>query len=193
MENNINEKETIQNEDLNCDNNIYKENESINTLSDNDIIKYIGYSNTEYYFKQFKNNKDKKNFASWNWASFFLGGYWLLYRKLYGSFIVVLIASLLGNAIFDPISSTISIIFNLAIMILLGVFGNCIYINNGIKKMLSLKRFFSKHGNVDHALEVNGGTNIVAPLVLLGVILLLVLIVSSVFSSIISTIASFPF
>ena len=158
-----------------------------NKITDLDIINFIGNKNTKYYFEKFKNNHERSNFASWNWASFFLGTYWLLYRKLYKWFIGVFLIKLFGGILIGTFSSTLAAIFDLIIMVLLGVYGNCIYVHDSKNKITSLKSFFNKFGDSSEALKENGGTNIVAPLVLLAVCLLFaimfVLVFASVFSS----------
>lgn len=170
--------------------NLEKENSTSasNEISDLELIHFIGNKNTEYYFEKFKANETKKNFASWNWASFFLGTYWLLYRKLYKWFIGVLLVKLFGTLLISTFSSTLATIFDLAIMILLGVYGNCIYVYSSKKKISSLKSFFTKFGNSTEAIKENGGTNLVAPLVLLAIGSIIAMIFVSIFASVFSSI-----
>lgn len=169
-------------------------NLSLDKITDSDFIKFVGSKNTEHYFNQWKNNENKNTFSSWNWASFFLGGYWLLYRKLYAWFVGVTIVDFLAVAILDNFSPLLAGLIPLIIMILLGIFGNCIYIRHSKKKILSLKKFFDKYGDTDEALKANGGTTLVAPLVLLASAGVIAIIVGTLLTTLISSMAySFPF
>ncbi|MGG7097152.1 DUF2628 domain-containing protein [Clostridium sardiniense] len=169
-------------------------NSSLDKITDSDFIKFVGLKNTEHYFNQWKNNENKNTFSSWNWASFFLGGYWLLYRKLYAWFVGVTIVDFIAVAILDNFSPLLAGLIPLIIMILLGIFGNCIYIRHSKKKILSLKKFFDKYGDTDEALKANGGTTLVAPLVLLASAGVIAIIVGTLLTTLISSMAySFPF
>ena len=44
----------------------------------------VGYKNAEYYVSRFKRFDEQGVQASWNWPSFFVSFYWLLYRKMWG-------------------------------------------------------------------------------------------------------------
>ena len=44
----------------------------------------VGHRNTEYYVSRFKRFDEQGMKASWNWPSFFVSFYWLLYRKMWG-------------------------------------------------------------------------------------------------------------
>lgn len=163
-------------------------------ITDSDFIKFVGPINTEHYFTHWKNNENKSTFSSWNWASFFLCEYWLLYRKLYAWFIGVTIVDFLAVAIFDKFSPIIAGLIPLIIRILLGVFGNCIYIRHSKKKILSLKKFFNKYGHTKEALKANGGTTLVAPLVLLAVSGVATITVATLLTTLLSSLVySFPF
>ena len=149
-------------------------------FTDSDFINFVGLRNTEYYFKKWKNNKDKNCFISWNWASFFLGLYWLLYRKLYAWFIGIAIIDTVCVSLISIYNPIIAGLIPLIIAILLGIFGNSIYIKHTKKKIKSLKTFFDKYGDTKEVLEANGGTTLVAPIVLLA-ISTVVTIVSTIF------------
>lgn len=168
-------------------------NSNSDEITDSDFVTFVGQTNTEYYFNHWKNNSDKNTFSSWNWASFFLGGYWLLYRKLYAWFVGFTIVDFIGFTILDTFSPFISILFSLIMMILLGIFGNCIYIRHSKKKILPLKKFFYRFGNTDEALKTNGGTTLVAPLVLLAAAGVIAIMVATLLNTLISSMISFPF
>ncbi len=48
--------------------------------------------NQKFYEEKFKKMNDTGKSASWNWAAFFLGIYWMIYRKMYfkaGAFFIL--------------------------------------------------------------------------------------------------------
>lgn len=67
-------------------------------LSTTEIIKD---SKKGYYAKQFTKLDENSKVLSWNWACFFFGPFWMIYRKMFANGLVVLalyiIASLLGT------------------------------------------------------------------------------------------------
>lgn len=163
-------------------------NKNIDTdFTDSDFINFIGLRNTEYYFKKWKNNKDKDLFASWNWASFFLGLYWLLYRKLYAWFVGIAIIDTICITLISVYSPIIAGLIPLIIAILLGIFGNSIYIKHSKKKIKSLKTFFDQYGDTREALEANGGTTLVAPIVLLAMSTIITIASTMLFTSFLSS------
>lgn len=61
----------------------------------NDVIpeEYYDYfvgKNAEVYQKKWKNKNPEKLNIGWNWAAFFVGGYWLLYRRMYKEWLLIL-------------------------------------------------------------------------------------------------------
>ncbi len=61
--------------------------------------------NTQRYIPKFADMSRRKKKASWNWASFFLRGYWLLYRKCYKEGIVALVISLISVLLNIPMNN----------------------------------------------------------------------------------------
>lgn len=76
---------------------------------------------------------------SWNWCAFFFTSAWMFYRKMYKPAIIVMVIEYLaipvlasvfsGSFPFGPLTLTTSIgsTLSLAVSILLGLFGNYIY------------------------------------------------------------------
>ena len=52
----------------------------------------IGKKRLDYYLKRFESFDDRGGglIPSWNWAAFFFTWLWVLYRKMYAAFFVVL-------------------------------------------------------------------------------------------------------
>lgn len=152
-----------------------------------DFINFVGHSNTEYYFKKMRKQDGTKQFPSWNFAAFFVPGYWFLYRKLYKWFIGYSIVNVIIALIAEFTNSNVTLIGNLILSILVGIFANSIYITHAKRKIKSLRSFFEQFSNVDEQIKANGGTNIVAPLVLLAISLFIALIAVVLFASIASS------
>lgn len=61
----------------------------------NDVIseEYYDYfvgTKAEVYRRKWKNKNPKKLNLGWNWAAFFFGGFWLLYRRMYKEWLLLL-------------------------------------------------------------------------------------------------------
>lgn len=74
-------------------------NETINGIPVSDFATFIG-KNSDYYIPKFFNMSKTGRKISWNWPSFFLGGYWYLFRRMIKvSFIFIVINMLFTNLI----------------------------------------------------------------------------------------------
>ena len=71
--------------------------EEIDGVPVHDLAIYVG-ENTHYFLPKFKEFKTSKKIATWNWPAFFLDFYYLIYRKMWGAGIIVLILSLILSA-----------------------------------------------------------------------------------------------
>lgn len=54
---------------------------------------YVG-NKAEVYRKKWNNKNPEKLNLGWNWASFFFGGLWLIYRKMYREWLILTCASI---------------------------------------------------------------------------------------------------
>lgn len=81
-----------------------------------------------YYADKWSNSSDPANHAGWNWASFFVGLFWLGYRKMFGILLMILAIYLVTDAIvyFTGIGFLNSVI-PFAIFVYLGAKGNSLY------------------------------------------------------------------
>lgn len=159
-------------------NNFYYENSNSysnpNAVTEADFIAFVGEKNTEYYLDKFERYQSNQNFASWNWAAFFLGMFWILYRKLYK-----LAGILFGINLLSVFLIGGSSILNLVIMIGCGTYGNLIYVKDSIQKIENIKRFSSNisHMDLNNRLIHNGGVSFVGPIILLLLITPLIITV----------------
>lgn len=175
--NNINAYNSKQNTNSSTDNsrNIYDDN----NISIEEFVAFIGSNNVNYYLEYIHKMQNNNKFISWNWPCFFLGPYWLLYRKLY-ALASVLIALTLAFLIFN---SDIPVIIALIIRIILAMFANSIYLNTCEHKINLIKTTINNLSTTQYInrLHRKGGVTLAAPLIWLG-IYIIVLIISVVLS-----------
>ena len=126
--------------------------------------------NVQYYMPKFWEMKTSKKNTSWNFASFFLTAYWLIYRKMYAyGFIYLGACALCG--IIPFIGSVLSIILGIGGAVLGGIYGNYIYMME-VEKRISQERAMPDMYKSAHRAK-KSGTNIVVPLCLAGGVFLL--------------------
>ena len=129
--------------------------------------------NQSYYLEKFNLIEKTGDKKAWNWCSFLIGGYWMLYRKMYVQAIIYIIANLILGCI-----PFIGWALSLALCVGLGIFGNSIYLDH-------IKKTFSEIGVADSnmrstLINKKGGTNLVLP-ILLAVIPVIIGIIASIF------------
>ena len=129
--------------------------------------------NQSYYLEKFNLIEKTGDKKAWNWCSFLIGGYWMLYRKMYVQAIIYIIANLILGCI-----PFIGWALSLALCVGLGIFGNSIYLDH-------IKKTFSEIGFADSnmrstLINKKGGTNLVLP-ILLAVIPVIIGIIASIF------------
>lgn len=147
---------------------IYKSEspEKIGQNYESTLRAYIG-KNSDYYIEQLKRieNGEKVNF---NWVGFFIGGAWLIYRKMYSYFFLLMLVP----------------VYNIILIINLIFKTNKIYYKALCKKIENDKLTGKDINNQENVIEIakkHGGTNFV------GVIVLLVLAIgSAIFSLMLS-------
>ncbi len=119
------------------------------------LLPYIG-KNREYYGGKFRTIKttDKKN--SWNLCAFLFSSFWLVYRKMYVPAVVIAIVY----------TYTESILLNLALSILVGIFGNYIYMQR-IERLVVKEKTLASGQDREKYIQKNAGTSVIAVFVLL--------------------------
>lgn len=96
-----------------------------------------------------------------NFAAFFFGGAYLIYRKVYGIGAFWLILCLVVQVIF-PIALIkwyITALFQIGASIMCGMLANQLILNNAAAKMLNLK--LNKEKNIKEKMASIGGTNVI--------------------------------
>lgn len=78
--------------------------------------------NQNFYEEKFRKMDDSGKSISWNWAAFFMGIYWMIYRKMYFKAGAFFILSLVASS-----TPYIGGILNLAVLIGIGVYANALY------------------------------------------------------------------
>ena len=129
--------------------------------------------NQSYYLEKFNLIEKTGDKKAWNWCSFLIGGYWMLYRKMYVQAIIYIIANLILGCI-----PFIGWALSLALCVGLGIFGNLLYLDH-------IKKTFTEIGCADSnmrstLINKKGGTNLVLP-ILLAVIPVIIGIIASIF------------
>lgn len=127
-------------------------NQDLNFCTE-DEMKFFLSKKQDFYLMKFKlitTTGDKK---TWNWSSFFLNTYWMIYRKMYLEALIFYSVNLIIS--FIPF---IGSILNMLLYIGLGMFGNSLYLNY-------INRRFKQINSADSTLRqilINkyGGTNL---------------------------------
>lgn len=107
------------------------------------------------------NNASKITDKNFNFAAFFFGGAYLIYRKVYGIGAFVLALTLIVQILF-PIARIkwyITLIFELLVYLAVGIFANQLILNNAAAKILNLKMANEK--DIKDKLIKIGGCNII--------------------------------
>jgi len=155
---------------------ISKPNNKIDNSSDylnTDEMNLFISKKTEYYNEKFNQIIKTGNKKTWNWAAFFFNILWLLYRKMYIQCGIMLLISLVVSGISSSIPF-LGLILSWGVSIGFGMYANSIYLDHINKKLNEINSmgYEPKEGMI----RKKGGTNIVLPLVLVGIYVLLIVI-----------------
>lgn len=122
---------------------------------DADIQTLVG-AKAEYYIPKFQEMKVQNKKSTWNWSAFLFTPYWMIYRKMYAYG-----AGMLGiSAVLTLIIRTVGSILAFCGYIVLGIFGNYIYMNFLEKKAAQMKAMNEPY-KTQFAVK-NGGVNTTA-------------------------------
>ena len=125
--------------------------------------------NQSYYLEKFNLIEKTGDKKAWNWCSFLIGGYWMLYRKMYVQAIIYIIANLILGCI-----PFVGWALSLALCVGLGILGNSLYLDH-------VKKTFTEIGCADSnmrstLISKKGGTNLVLPILLAVIPVIIALI-----------------
>ncbi|MFY4775723.1 DUF2628 domain-containing protein [Metabacillus sp. RGM 3146] len=115
------------------------------------------------------------NKAGWNWAAFFLGIFWLGYRKMYRFLLIFLGIYLLVDLItwpfylfLDPVTmdkvspliDLLNYVIGIASSVTLGIYGNYFYYKHAKEKINNIKQKFPNHPDIQaYEITKRGGTS----------------------------------
>ncbi|MGL4772629.1 MAG: DUF2628 domain-containing protein [Clostridium sp.] len=143
-----------------------------------DFIDFVGPKRTEYYAERLYDYNTNEGFIKWNWSAFICGFYWLLYRKMWKYAGLYFGVNAITTLVLKNMPGYTTLIRTLILMILVGLFGNQLYVKNSMRKISKLKLYLTGlskeqiRARIQHA----GGTNLWLPLTIIGVIILLIII-----------------
>jgi hypothetical protein len=119
--------------------------------------------NSNYYLGKWRDMDARGKRTSFNWAAFFLNALWLIYRKMWGLGLGILIGVLALNAIvlaISPFLSPIVSVLSIAVAIYVGLNGNNIYRRQAEREVARAAAGSpDMHGRMS-LLSRRGGTNI---------------------------------
>jgi hypothetical protein len=124
---------------------------------------FIG-TNRDYYLSKWNRHKGKEWFVSWNWAGFFFGCLWLLYRKMYVLFFAIYF-SIVFFSYFLPISG-------IGMAMLTGMYGNAFYRRHTTRKIREIRSSVDPE-HQERMIKEEGGTSVLA--VFGGIVLIVVI------------------
>jgi hypothetical protein len=121
----------------------------------------VGPRNTGYYISKFEafQGASGKSRLSWNWPAFLFNVVWALYRKLYGS-AILLFAIAFAASILDRFGSvTLSGLTVLCVSIFFGLFANFLYFRKALKAAADAEVSFNDASAQLEYLRKKGGVH----------------------------------
>lgn len=116
---------------------------------------FVGEKKEDYYL-----NKWSKGEQTWNWAAFFLGIFWLGYRKLYVPIFVMLAIFLVIDVVFALVGINDTYESNaigIGVGLTLGFLGNYLYRQQANKKISRLQVQYRDYDQLRHNVKLSGG------------------------------------
>ncbi|CEI73355.1 DUF2628 domain-containing protein [Romboutsia hominis] len=153
-------------------NNIAKYSD-ISDIDIDDIEKFV-FKNTHYYNEKFNKIKTTGSKITWNWAAFFLNIYWMLYRKMYLQAGAIFLGSILIAQI-----PYLGAILSFGLSIAIGMYSNALYLNHIQRKLTEVQHL--DYEMKESMIIKKGGTNIVIPLIAVGICIVIAFIIIMLF------------
>ncbi|WP_088043368.1 DUF2628 domain-containing protein [Bacillus sp. EAC] len=151
--------------------------EESDELTDIERFKIFTRKNTKKYIERLNLTSQsdydylkKGKIISWNWASFFLGIYWMAYRKMWKFVAIYLVYFVVVDTLLRDqkgLSSSINFVVNL----LLGMYGNSHYFSYSSKKIDGIKAKGLAKDDELSSLQKAGGPSIVSFLISIFIVL----------------------
>jgi hypothetical protein len=137
-----------------------------------DMMRYIGGNWPKYrdLWREMKGSSDLK--ISFSIAGFFLTTFWMLYRKLYAAAFLTFGAGM----VFAFVAPKHAWLFNIAVCCVTGLYGKALVLQRAMKTVDNIKSMGLSNGEAALRFEKAGGTNLIAPLSIFGVLFFIGLI-----------------
>ncbi len=121
----------------------------------------VGDKNSDYYLNQFESLEDEseKYKVSWNWAAFFAGPLWVLYRKMYVWFFVVLSLNYVLGLVTEDATLNFSIFIMIIQNMVFALYANALYRNNLYLKISNAIKVNETDSDLLNSLKQQGGVN----------------------------------
>lgn len=115
---------------------------------------FVGEKYDDYYGKKFRRFSEGKGSITWNWAAFFFGPMWFLYRRMYLLGGLLFLLALFLNL--PPLQ-----FFALALALCIGLFGNVAYYKHAVRRIKNLNEesFTVQSRLTSERLRSAGGVN----------------------------------
>lgn len=136
-------------------------NTANNITSNAQAEAFVGVNYSYYQAKWQKIADNKNNPMTWNWAAFFLGVVWLVYRKMYHYaliFIGLIVLDIMIESFF-PLPEVFSNAVNLMIALGFGFYGNALYQMHMNKKVSEIVQTYPP-AQLEAELTAQGGVNL---------------------------------
>ncbi|MDL2248215.1 DUF2628 domain-containing protein [Tyzzerella sp. OttesenSCG-928-J15] len=137
-----------------------------------EYLRYYIEENADVYFEKWQNKPAGKIYIGWNWATFFAGFYWLLYRKMYAEFAVLYGIKLALEKLLPLIG--LPVLLADIVDICLYVFANSLYQRKVIK---AIDKAVAKYGDdeegIKNELITAGGTSFLSVVVFICIVVFL--------------------
>ena len=126
--------------------------------------------NSKFYEKKFRKMEETGKSISWNWSAFFMGIYWMIYRKMYFKAGAFFILSLVASS-----TPYIGAILNIGVLVGIGMYANALYLDHIDEKIEKAKILYPNEKN--EAIQKVGGTNLPIAIIIYGIQIIAILFV----------------
>ena len=140
-------------------------------VSKTDELKAFVGKNTDYYLNQWSDRS-----YNFNWAAFFLSGFWLAYRKMYWQVLVLLGATVVLSLVLQALGITQAWIPSLVIGLVCGTYGDRWYHNHALRVV---RKFRLKEPRTDERIMLLAKRGGVSQILVIAVIVIAVIVITS--------------
>ncbi len=137
------------------------------------LAQFIGSKYQGYYEAVFAQITPSKSFAGFNIGAFFFGVMWLFYRKMY-LYGFAMLGIILVEGLIETALGIESHAASIGFAVFFGFCGNGIYKHFAERQIKHIQRSQTSPEQLEQSLSLAGGTNIVAPLILLVIVVSLI-------------------